>query len=271
MTMLDESAATPNYAELPPERRMVGSVRAVAVIAGRDLQRQVRRPGLLISNAVQLLFFIAIYAVGFDAMVGAVGSVSFSAYILPGIIAIQVATIGISAGLAYAWDREFGVLREMTVAPVPRMCLPAGKVVSTGIIIGVQSLVLLLCAPVFGLSPTLAQTALAACVYLGGSAVFSLLGLFLATMLNQIQTLQACVQLTMMPMLFLSGSVFRPDGVPAWLSALIHLNPLTYLVDLGRQVLVGSGQGMLPIGVDLGVLVGLALVFALGIRLAIGR
>ncbi|MET9026150.1 ABC transporter permease [Nocardia sp. NPDC004168] len=253
-----------------PERVMVGSIRAVAVIAYRDLQRQIRRPGLLISNAAQLLFFIVIYAVGFDAMVGNVGTVSFSAYILPGIIAIQVATIGIATGLSYAWDREFGVLREMTVAPVPRMCLPMGKVAGTGVVVGAQSSLLLLCAPVFGLSPTAAQIAAAAAIYLFGSAVFSLLGLFLATALRQIQTLQAGVQITMLPMLFLSGSVFQPAGVPSWLSVLIRLNPLTYLVDMGRQVLVG-GPGFASMGVDALVLVCLALFFTAAIRIRIGR
>ncbi|WP_280244629.1 ABC transporter permease [Nocardia abscessus] len=254
----------------PSERVMVGSIRAVAVIAYRDLQRQIRRPGLLISNAAQLLFFIVIYAVGFDAMVGSVGSISFSAYILPGIIAIQVATIGIATGLSYAWDREFGVLREMTVAPVPRMCLPMGKVASTGVVVGAQSLLLLLCAPVFGLSPTTGQIASAAVIYLFGSAVFSLLGLFLATALRQIQTLQAGVQITMLPMLFLSGSVFQPAGVPSWLSVLIRLNPLTYLVDLSRQILVG-GPGLVPMRVDALVLVCLALFFTAAIRIRVGR
>ncbi|SUB55019.1 Inner membrane transport permease ybhR [Nocardia brasiliensis] len=253
------------------EHAMVSGVRAIAVIAGRDLQRQLRRPGLLLSNAAQLLFFIAIYAVGFDAMVGTVDSVSFSAYILPGIIAIQVATIGIATGLSYAWDREFGVLREMTVAPVPRMCLPLGKVASTGVIVGIQSLLLLSCAPVFGLTPTMGQIAVAALIYLFGSAVFSLLGLFLATAFRQIQTLQASVQMMMMPMLFLSGSVFQPEVVPTWLSVLIRLNPLTYLVDLGRHVLVGAERGLVPAGVDVLVLAALAVFFAAAIRLRIGQ
>ncbi|MFI6999199.1 ABC transporter permease [Nocardia sp. NPDC050175] len=269
--MLDRLAGEPGSAAPTQERLVVGAVRAVGVVAGRDLRRQIRRPGMLISNAAQLLFFIVIYAVGFDSMVGTVGSVPFSAYILPGIIAIPVATVGVATGLSYAWDREFGVLREMAVAPVPRMCLPAGKVVGTGVIVGAQSSVLLLCAPVFGLSPSLGQIAGATVAYLFGSVVFSLLGLFLATMLRQMQTLQASVQLTMLPMLFLSGSVFQPENVPAWLAVLIRINPMTYLVDLGRQVLMGGDHGLVPLGVDVLVLLVLAGFFTVGIRLKVGR
>lgn len=253
-----------------PAPRMVGSLRAVLVIAARDLRRQVRRPGMLISNAAQVVFFVVIYAVGFDSMVGSVQGVAFSAYILPGIISIQVATVGITTGLSYAWDREYGVLREMLVAPVPRMCLPMGKVVGTAVLVTVQSLVLLLAAPVFQLELTAGTIAVCAASYLLGSVVFSLLGLFLATVLTRVQTLQASVQLAMFPMLFLSGSVFRPDGVPGWLAALIRANPLTYLVDVARQSALGM-PGMFPATVDIALLAALAIAFATGIRLKIGK
>jgi ABC-2 type transport system permease protein len=249
---------------------MVGSARAVLVIAARDLRRQVRRPGMLVSNAIQMLFFIVIYAVGFDTMVGSVDGVPFSAYVLPGIVAIQVATVGITTGLSYAWDREYGVLREMLVAPVPRMCLPMGKVTGTAILLTTQSLIMLLCGPVFGVRPSVAVVVGGTLVFLLGAIVFGLLGVFLATVVKRVQTLQASVQLAMFPMLFLSGSVFSPGGVPAWLGALIHVNPLTYLVDLGRQVVVGT-PGLLPPVADALVLAGLATVFAAGVRLKIGK
>lgn len=252
------------------DRPVVGAFRAITVIAGRDLRRQVRRPGMLVSNAVQVLFFVVIYAVGFDAMVGTVDGVPFSAYVLPGIIAIQVATVGLTTGPSFAWDREYGVLREMLVAPVPRICLPLGKVAGTAVLVTAQSLVLLLCAPLFGLHVGPAVMLAATVVYLLGAVVFSLLGLFLATVLKSVQTLQAGVQLAMFPMLFLSGSVFRPDGVPVWLAVPIHLNPLTYLVDLGRHVLLGV-DGLLPATLDLAILVALAAGLAGGIRATIGK
>lgn len=245
MTVLDTSQAN---------RSHIGALRAVGVIAARDLHRQIRRPGLLISNAAQVLFFVVTYAVGFDTMIDTVDGVPFSAFVLPGIIGIQVATISVTTGLSYAWDREYGVLREIVVAPVPRMCLPLGKVLGTTVLVSAQCVVLLACAPVFGLRPTLPTMIMAMGIFLLGAVVFSLLGLLLATVLKQVQTLQATVQLMMFPMLFLSGSVFQTTGVPDWLAALIRLNPLTYLVDAGRQVLTGGPAAVLPIGADLLVL-----------------
>lgn len=238
-----------------------GIVPAISAIAIRDLHRQVRRPGMLLSNAVQMLFFVVIYAVGFDPMVSEVDGVPFSAYVLPGLIAIQTAAVGVTTGLSYAWDREFGVLREMMVAPVPRLCLPLGKAVGTTAVVTAQSLAMLLCAPLFGLHLPAWRLLVCTLVFLLGGLMFSLLGLFLATVLRRMQTLQAAVQLSMFPMLFLSGSVFSPEGVPGWLGIVIRLNPLTYLVDLSRQLALGVPGLHHPL-VDLAAVLGAVTVFA---------
>lgn len=244
--------------------------RALAVVAGRDLYRQFRHPGALAAQAVQVVFFLLVYAVGFDGMIAAVGDVPFSAYVFPGIIAIQVVTLGVSSGLSYAFDREYGALREMLVAPVPRLCLPLGKVLATAVSAGAQSAVMLAFAPVVNLrlSPLSYVAGVVAFTVIG--AVFGLFGAFLATVITRVQTLQSAVQLAMYPLLFLSGSVFRPDSGPAWLSAALKVNPMTYAVDGVRQLLVSSG-GALPWWLDLAVVGGLTVVFGAVLRLRVGR
>jgi ABC-2 type transport system permease protein len=250
-----------------PERPFAVAFRAVAVIAHRDLLRQIKRPGMLASQAVQIVFFVLVYAVGFDGMITSVDSVPFSAYVFPGIIAIQVVSIGIASGQTYAWDREYGVLRELLVAPVPRVCLPLGKVVAGAGTVSAQSLVMLAFSPLTGIALTPGRFVGAAGSFVLSAVVFSVIGLFLATVITRVQTLQATVQLAMFPMLFLSGSVFSAADAPAWLGALMHLNPMTYAVDLSRQSLLGGG-GLLPWWVDLAALTGLlaALLALLGLR-----
>lgn len=251
--------------------RLAEGARAVAVIAHRDLLRQLKRPGVLFSQAVQIVFFVLVYAVGFDGMIGAVRpGVPFSAYVFPGIIAIQVVSIGVASGQTYAWDREYGVLRELLVAPVPRICLPLGKVVAGAGTVTVQSVLMLAFAPLAGVPVTPRRFCLAAGCYALSAAVFSVLGLCLATLIKRVQTLQATVQLAMFPMLFLSGSVFSPEDAPGWLAAAMHANPMTYAVDLARQSLLGT-PGLLPWWADLTALAGV-LVPALGLlRLRSGR
>ncbi|MEU8568904.1 ABC transporter permease [Streptomyces pathocidini] len=267
---------TPAPAANPVSKAPVGGglalwARAVAVIAHRDLLRQAKRPGTLISQGVQILFFVLVYAVGFDGMIGSVDEgVPFSAYVFPGIIAIQVVSIGVASGQTYAWDREYGVLRELLVAPVPRVCLPLGKVAAGAGTVTVQSVLMLAFAPLMGIQLTPSRFAAAAGCYALAAAVFSVIGLCLATVIQRVQTLQATVQMAMFPMLFLSGSVFSAQDAPGWLAVIMYLNPMTYAVDLARQTLLGGG-GLLEWWVDLAALGGvLAAVLAL-LRVRSGR
>ncbi|MFJ8648217.1 ABC transporter permease [Streptomyces sp. NPDC093546] len=251
------------------------SLAAIGVIAHRDLLRQVKRPGVLFSQAVQILFFVLVYAVGFDGMIGSVGAagaepVPFSAYVFPGIIAIQVVSIGVASGQSYAWDREFGVLRELLVAPVPRVCLPLGKVVAGAGTVTVQSVLMLAFAPLMGVELTPGRFVAAVGCYALAATVFSVIGLCLATVITRMQTLQATVQLAMFPMLFLSGSVFSAEDAPRWLAWVMYANPMTYAVDLARQTLLGGG-GLLPWWADLGVLGGVLVVVLALLRVRSGR
>ncbi|MFF4605296.1 ABC transporter permease [Streptomyces sp. NPDC001339] len=250
--------------------RLRVALRAIGVIAHRDLLRQAKRPGVLFSQAVQIFFFVLVYAVGFDGMVGSVGSVPFSAYVFPGLIAIQVVSIGVASGQTYAWDREYGVLRELLVAPVPRVCLPLGKVVASAGLVTVQSLVMIALSPLMGVTLTAGRFAAAIGCYALTGTVFSVIGLCLATVVKRVQTLQATVQLAMFPLLFLSGSVFSAKNAPEWLSWIMHLNPMTYAVDLARQTLLGEG-GLMPWWADLSALGGILIAALLLLRIRSGR
>lgn len=265
-------AGPPDTGHGPPP--VVAPLRAVLVIAQRELLKQARRPAMLLTQAVQLLFFVLVYGIGFDAMVGPVAGIGFGAYVYPGIIAIQVVSVGLTSGMSYAWDREFGVLRELLVAPVPRFCLPVGKVVATTGVVTVQSAALLACCPLIGLPLTPGSFTAATAAFAGSAVLFATLGLLLAVAVERVQTVQAVVQLAMFPMLFLSGSVFHPGAVPGWMQVLIQLNPVTYTVDLVRQLLLGSrlpGLAFAPVWVDVVVLAGLTLAIGTAVRLRVGR
>lgn len=273
MTATNAPAPAPACAPPGPvgdDGRLRVALRAIGVIAHRDLLRQAKRPGVLISQGAQIFFFVLVYAVGFDGMIGSVGDAPFSAYVFPGIIAIQVVSIGVASGQTYAWDREYGVLRELLVAPVPPVCLPLGKVVAGAGTVTAQSTVMLAFAPLMGVDLTAGRFAAALGCYALAATVFSVIGLCLATVITRVQTLQATVQLAMFPMLFLSGSVFSPEDVPVWLGWIMHINPMTYAVDLARQTLLGGG-GLLPRWVDLTALAAILAAAMTVLRLRSGR
>ncbi|WP_026422097.1 ABC transporter permease [Actinokineospora inagensis] len=244
--------------------------RALGVVAARDLHRQARHPGALVAQGVQVVFFLLVYAIGFDGMIGSVDGLPFSAYVFPGIITIQVVTLGVSSGLTYAFDREYGMLREMLVAPVPRLCLPLGKVLATAVVAAGQAAAMLAFGPLLGLPLTVSGYVLGVLAFAVASAVFGLLGMLLATLVPQVQVLQSVVQMAMYPLLFLSGSVFRPDSGPRWLTAALKANPMTYATD-GIRHLVVPGHGSFPLWLDLAVVVGLAAALATALRWRVGR
>jgi ABC-2 type transport system permease protein len=258
-----------NTAVAPAGTAPAASARAILIIAQRDLFRQVRHPGVLAAQAVQILFFILVYAVGFDGMIAPVDGVPFSAYVYPGIIAVQVVTVGISSGLTYAWDRDYGVLKEMLVAPVPRICLPLGKVAATLTLMAGQSAVMLAAAPLLGLDLSVLSFTAGVAVFAVTAAVFSVIGLLLATMIASVQTLQAAVQMGMYPLLFLSGSVFNPEQVPGWLAVAMAVNPMTYAVDLARHALLGTAGGC-PVWLVVLVLAGLLATTGTALRARVG-
>ncbi|MFJ9418979.1 ABC transporter permease [Streptomyces sp. NPDC101227] len=270
MTAATTHVPVPSPAPAVAEGRLSVALRAISVIAHRDLLRQVKRPGVLFSQAVQIVFFVLVYAVGFDGMIPSVGSVPFSAYVFPGIIAIQVVSIGVASGQSYAWDREYGVLRELLVAPVPRICLPLGKVAAGAGMVSVQSVVMLAFSPLMGVHLTAGRFVAAAGCYALTATVFSVIGLCLATVITRVQTLQATVQLAMFPMLFLSGSVFSARDAPGWLALIMHLNPMTYAVDLARGTLLGGGE-LLVWWADLAALGGILAVVLVLLRVRSGR
>ena len=227
----------------PAGRNMLS---VVGVVATRDVLRQLGRPGNLVAQGMQMLFFLLVYSIGFNQMIDSVDGLAFRAYVFPGIVAIHIVSMGINAGMTFAWDRMFGLMREMLIAPVPRWTVVAGKIVGTAVVAVCHSVVLIALAPIVGVAVTPSSCLAAVAVCAVGAAVFCSFGLLLASSTRRIETLQNVVQLALYPMLFLSGSVFRPDQLPHWLEALVRLNPMTYVVDLLRHAFLAPVEAPFP-------------------------
>lgn len=248
---------------------------AVGVIAHREVLRQVSQPAALVTQAAQLGFFVLVYAVGFGSMIGITSGVSFSVYVFPGILAIQIVSTGVTAGLTFAFDRDYGFMREMLVAPIPRLAIPIGKTVGVTAQACAYGALILLVAPVMGVPLTVVSFSISLVICAAACVVFCVLGLLLATTVRRVEVLQGVIQLAMFPLLFLSGSVFSPQQTPGWLQAGIYVNPMTYAVDLLRQVLLApltaNPPAMLPAWADISVLAGCGLFLLAGLRIRVGR
>ncbi|HEY4002160.1 MAG TPA: ABC transporter permease [Candidatus Xenobia bacterium] len=182
-------------------------------------------------------------------------NVSYLQFMFPGIVGMSVLFTSMFAAISIIWDREFGFLKEVLVAPVPRWAVAFGKVLGGATIAVVQTIILIVLAPLAGISPspTMVVEIILLC-FLISIAVTSL-GTALAARMRSMQGFQVIMNLLVMPLYFLSGAMFPLASAPAWMRALMVIDPLTYGVDALRSVVLpGSSLVRFDIPTDVSVL-----------------
>ena len=215
--------------------------RGMWVIAYRDLLRFVQERSRLISSFAMPLLFLVIFGAGFSRVIGNMTpGVDFIQFIYPGIIAMTVLMGSLMSGLSVVWDREFGFLREVLVAPMSRTGIVLGKAAGTALIALGQGLVMLVLAPFVGVTVNAMMILKLVPLLIIISLALSGLGILIASRMRSQQGFQMLVQIIIMPLVFLSGVFFPVNNVPTWLEVISKINPLTYGVDAIRQVFLGD-------------------------------
>ena len=231
---------------------MVGVFRATWVVAYRELLRFVSERSRLFSSFAMPLLFLVIFGAGFNRIIGTMTpGVDFIQFMYPGIIAMTVLMNSVMSGLSVVWDREFGFLKEILVAPLGRSGIVLGKALGSATVAIMQGIIMLILAPILGISITpmlvikLIPTLFVISISLSG------LGVLVASRMRSQQGFQIIVQIIIMPLIFLSGVFFPVNNVPTWLEVVSKINPLTYGVDAIRQLFLGgvTGQGSYNLGV----------------------
>jgi ABC-2 type transport system permease protein len=213
-------------------------VRATWVVTRRELLRFKSDRARMASMLLQPLLFIFVMGTGLGSIVDTGGDISFKTFLFPGVLATSVLFTAAFAGVSLVWDREFGFLREMMVAPISRASIIWGKCLGGAIVATGQSLILLALVGTVGIPyDPLLLLALTGCLFLG-SLFLTALGVLLSTRIKTIQGAMPMLQLLITPMMFLSGSLFPLGGLPTWLSVVTRLNPLTYVVQPMRHLVL---------------------------------
>ena len=220
---------------------MTAVFRGVWVIAYRELLRFVQERSRIVSSFAMPLLFLVIFGAGFNHIIGAVTpGVDFIQFMYPGIIAMTVLMNSVMSGLSVVWDREFGFLKEVLVAPLSRGGIVLGKAAGAATVAVAQGFILLILSPIVGVSlnPLLVIKLVPMLIIL--SLSLSGLGILVASRMRSQQGFQLIVQLIIFPLIFLSGIFFPVNNVPVWLEVLSKVNPLTYGVDAIRQLFLAG-------------------------------
>lgn len=229
-----------------PRRTIAGELRAIRIVWYRELIRFANDRLRIITALVQPLLFLFVLGSGLQRLSSAgTHGVALKTFIYPGILCISVMFTAMFSAASIVWDREFGFLREMMVAPVRRSSIVIGKCLGGATVATIQGTIVIALAvfvsvpydPVLVIGIFFLQLLLAFSV--------TAFGVMVAARITQMQSFMGVMQMVVMPMFFISGALFPVAGLPAWLAFLNRIDPLTYAVDPMRR-LVFSHLTMSP-------------------------
>src|SRR5437773_10018544 len=244
-----ETAARPTVespVQAAPVDTRTASLRAIYIIWYRDILRYWRDRWRLVASLAQPLLFLVVFGSGLSSSLGgAFGrgtGISYMQFMCPGIIGMSIVFSAIFGAMSTVWDREFGFLKEVLVAPIDRWAFAVGKALGGTTQAMIQGLILLVLAPFVGVKLsvlTVVELVPLAAVLAFGLASF---GVAIASMMKSLQGFQVVMNFLMMPMFFLSGALFPLTNVPGWMTLLTRLDPASYGIDpIRRVVLPNSG------------------------------
>jgi ABC-2 type transport system permease protein len=221
-----------------PPRSWRSEVRAVKIVWRRELIRFQKDRMRIVTSLVQPLLFLFVLGSGLQQLSAAsTHGVDLKTFIYPGVLCISVMFTGMFSAASIVWDREFGFLREMMVAPVRRSSIVIGKVFGGATVASLQGLILLALAWAVHVpySVTLVLGVFALQLLLAFS--ITAFGVMIAARITQIQSFMGVMQMIVTPMFFISGALFPSGDLPGWLTVLNRLDPITYAVTPMRTLI----------------------------------
>ncbi|MFZ1992639.1 MAG: ABC transporter permease [Solirubrobacteraceae bacterium] len=230
-------STTPVVRVSVPQRSLRSELRAIKIVWRRELIRFRADRMRMVTTLVQPLLFLFVLGSGLQRLSSAgTHGVNLKTFIYPGILCIAVMFTAMFSAASIVWDREFGFLREMMVAPIRRSSIVIGKCLGGASVACIQGVIVLCLAglvhvpynplliiEVFGLQLLLAFSITA-------------FGVMVAARIKQMQSFMGVMQMIITPMFFISGALFPVAGLPGWLTVLNRIDPLTYAVDPMRRI-----------------------------------
>lgn len=219
----------------------------------RQIKRYLRSKSRIVGSLAQPLLFLLALGYGFGSVFQQAGQGSYIDFLAPGIIGMSIIFTAIFSGVEIIWDRQFGFLKEMMVAPISRFKIMIGRTLGGATVATAQGLLVLLISILFGFHPySWAGIIPLIFVMFLVALLFTSLGTMIASFLNDMQGFQLIMNFLIMPLFFLSGALFPLYGLPKTLSIIARLDPLSYGVDAFRALLINSSY--YGLGTDIAVL-----------------
>lgn len=233
-------------------------IRKTLNIFEMEMRKLRHEPTDLFTRAIQPLLWLVIFG---QVMAGIraipTGNFDYLAFMAPGVLAQSVLFVSIFYGLSIIWERDLGIIHKFLASPAPRAALVLGKGLSAGARGLSQAVFVTLLATILGvqinLNPLNILGMFAAVVV--GAITFSTLSLLIALWVKTRERFMGVGQVITMPLFFASNAIYPIDLMPAWLQTLAHFNPLSYMVDALRTLMLPGSISVFGLGTDFGVLI----------------
>jgi ABC-2 type transport system permease protein len=235
---------------------------AIYVLWLREMKRFSRARSRVFGTLAMPAFFLAFLALGFNrvSLPNLPPGISYLQYLVPGILGMTLLFSSTFTGLSVLWDREFGFLKEIMVAPVSRVSIVLGRIAGGSTTSLIQGAMILVISLFMGFAPaSLWGTAASAVFMILISFTFISIGLICASNMRDIHGFTMVMNFLVFPLFLLSGALFPVENLPGPVRVLSYLDPLTYGVDGLRGTLIGVSS--LPLALDLAVLALFSLLF----------
>lgn len=212
---------------------------AIYTIWLREVIRYFRAKERIIGSVMQPLLWFLIFGAGLGAAIQFKGlGIDFLAFLAPGIVTMTLLFTSVSSGVSVIWDREFGFLKEILVAPVSRISIVLGKALGGATTALLQGLLIIALALLFGAAIPLTSVITMLPLMVLISVGFVCMGLLIASLMDTMEGFQLVMNFLVQPMFFLSGVFFPITSLPDWIRYIVYINPMTYAVESMRAVAI---------------------------------
>src|SRR5579883_394070 len=257
---------------LPVRRSIFGNLVGKAWTIAEWEARKIRHDFTdLITRAVQPILWLLVFGEVFSHIRAIpTGNISYLEFMSPGILAQSVLFISIFAGIAIIWERDLGVIHKFLASPTPRVSLVIGKGLASGVRALPQAIVIYLLALILGVHMNFNPLCLLGTFVMVvlGAGCFSTFSLIIACLLKTRDRVMGIGQVLTMPMFFASNAIYPIAIMPSWLQVIARINPLTYVVDGLRTLMLTNTTSYTSLVPDFAVLIGVTIVLvALGAML----
>jgi len=226
----------------------------------RQLKRYMRSKPRIIASLGQPLLYLFGFGFGFGPVFQKAGQGNYIQFLAPGMIGMTILFTSIFSGIELMFDRQFGFLKEMLVAPQPRLLLMIGRTLGGATTAIIQGTIVIVICLIAGFRPNSIATLPLAFLFMALVAIlFTALGTAIACALTDMQGFQMVMGFLIMPLFFLSGALFPLTGLPTAMRIITRIDPMTYGVDGLRAAM--NGVSNFGVANDFLILCAIGLVF----------